>query len=100
MGVSAQSDDLVISNNLNCLLIMRNKNNDPYINCMRCGKCVQVCPAKISPVLIKNALNNKDQLEYLQPKKCIECGLCSYICPSKVDVREYVRKAKEIVGEK
>lgn len=100
MGVSVASDELIISNNLNCLLLIENTNNSSNISCMRCGKCVSVCPSKLSPVLIKNALNNKDQLEYLEPKRCVECGLCSYICPSKIDVREYVRKAKETIEVK
>ncbi len=99
MGVAMPNDNLVVSNNLNCLLIMKNLNNDPFINCMHCGDCVMVCPAKIAPVLIKNAVNDKDKLKYLQPGKCIECGLCSYICPSKIDVREYVREAKQKRGE-
>lgn len=100
MGVAILTDDLVVSNNLNCLLIMENQNEHPYIECMRCGKCVNICPAKLSPVLIKNNVNNVEHLKYLQPEKCIECGLCSYICPSKVDVREYVKKAKLKRGEK
>ena len=100
MGVAILTDDLVVSNNLNCLLIMENQNEHPYIECMRCGKCVNICPAKLSPVLIKNNVNNVEYLKYLQPEKCIECGLCSYICPSKVDVREYVKKAKLKRGEK
>ena len=32
--------------------------------------------------------------------KCIECGICSYVCPAKINVREYVRKAKENYNEK
>ena len=92
MGVAILTDDLVVSNNLNCLLIMENQNEHPYIECMRCGKCVNICPAKLSPVLIKNNVNNVEYLKYLQPEKCIECGLCSYICPSKVDVRNMLRK--------
>ena len=62
--------------------------------CLRCGKCVNVCPAKIEPVLIKDYLNNEDVLKNLNVDKCISCGLCSYICPSKIDVRNYVSEAK------
>ncbi len=94
MGVSIASDKAVVSKNLNCILIIENDKNHPLINCMRCGKCIEVCPVDLSPVLIKNAINNKEALKYLNPKKCIDCGLCSYICPSKIAVRNYVRKAK------
>ena len=33
-------------------------------------------------------------------RQCIECGLCSYICPSKIEVREFVKAAKEKVNNK
>jgi electron transport complex protein RnfC len=96
MGTTINSDDLVVSNNLNCILVMDDYETDPLINCMRCGRCVSVCPVKISPVLIKYSLNNPEKIKEYHPEKCIECGLCSYICPSKIEVREYVKKAKEL----
>ena len=44
--------------------------------------------------------DNRNNLNTLLPEKCIECGLCSYICPSKIEVREFVRIAKEKVKDK
>ena len=67
--------------------------------CLRCGKCIEVCPAKLSPVLIKDSLKNKKSLKSLNPEKCIECGLCSYICPAKIQVREFVKRVKKIIYE-
>ena len=60
---------------------------------------VNVCPANICPVLIKDSINNVEKLKTLDVSKCVSCGLCSYICPSKIQVREYVRKAKEKIKE-
>lgn len=94
MGESIAKDDLVISPNLNAVLVMENK-EDKTVECLRCGKCIEVCPANICPVLIKDNINNEAKLKKLDVDKCISCGLCSYICPSKILVREYVRKAKE-----
>lgn len=99
MGKSIPSDDLIVTPNLNCVIAFKNKDNDDAIECLRCGKCVSHCPAKLSPVLIKDSLNSKKELENLKVNKCIECGLCSYVCPSKIKVREYVKQAKEIVKE-
>ena len=67
--------------------------------CINCGKCVNVCPVRLSPVLIKTYINNKLILKKLNPTRCIECGLCSYICPSKIDLRTTVKKAKEVCGD-
>ncbi len=102
MGVEA--DDLVISANMNCVLALE---NNPTIStdCIECGKCVEVCPVKLSPVLIMKCKIKKEKdikkLIDLHPEKCIECGLCSYICPAKLFVREKVKEAKNIVrGDK
>lgn len=94
MGSSTISDDLVISPNLNCVLVVKNK-DEKALECLRCGKCIEVCPANICPVLIKDNLNHIEKLKSLDVNKCINCGLCSYICPSKILVREYVKEAKE-----
>ena len=53
-----------------------------------------VCPAGLIPVLIKDNLGNKENLNKLNVNKCISCGLCSYICPSNIDVRDKVNQAK------
>ena len=97
-------EDLVISPNLNCVLAL-NDNITLATPCIKCGKCVNVCPVKLSPVLIMKAKykNEKDikKFKSLRPEKCIGCGLCSYICPAKLFVRERVKEAKNIVrGDK
>lgn len=91
-------DDLVISANLNCVLAL-NKNVEQPSICLKCGKCVEACPAKLSPVLIMNG--KEKNLRKLHPEKCIGCGLCSYVCPAKLLVREKVKEAKNKVrGDK
>lgn len=97
MGECIPDDNLVISSDLNCILILPFEKKALTLECLRCGKCVQVCPAKLSPVLIKDNIHNIERLKELEINRCIECGLCSYICPSKILVREFVRKAKENV---
>ena len=57
-----------------------------------------MCPAKIYPALIMKNINNTKKIACLKPEECIECGLCSYICPSKIEVREFVKSAKERVN--
>ena len=95
MGNSLPTDDLVVSPNLNCVLVLPKNKEKASIECLRCGLCVKYCPAKLSPVLIKNDCNNPEKAKFYEVNRCIECGLCSYVCPSKIKVREFVRKAKE-----
>ena len=98
MGQAIPSDDLIITPNMNCVLILK-KSEEVELPCIRCGKCVAGCPALLSPVLIKDNINNIEELKKLHPEKCIECGACSYICPSGIKVREYVKLAKEKIKE-
>lgn len=94
MGITLPNDDLVASANLNCVLVLKGSGESIPTECLRCGKCVQVCPAKLSPVLIKDYLKNKERLQELQPERCVECGLCTYICPARINVRSFVKEAK------
>lgn len=95
MGNALPSDDVIVTADMNAVVFMKDKEDFVEQTCMRCGKCVNVCPAGIEPVLIKEACGDRENLLKLQVHKCIECGLCSYICPAKIKVREYVKKAKE-----
>lgn len=96
MGKSLPTDDLLVTKDLNCVIVMENKLSYPNV-CISCGKCASVCPVKLLPVLIMKNIKDDKKLKDLDPKRCIECGLCSYICPSKIEVREFVKEAKERV---
>lgn len=97
MGVGIPTEDIIINCNDNCILVLNNIKQEIETTCLRCGKCVEICPAKLSPVLIGESLEKIDKLKKLEPTRCVECGLCSYICPAKINVREKVRQAKQIL---
>ena len=99
MGECLLDDEVMITYNLNGLLLMKEISISEE-ECLRCGKCVEVCPIKLSPVLIKDNFHNLDKLKALNPEKCIECGLCSFVCPAQIKIRERVKEAKELVKEK
>lgn len=97
MGCAVESDELVASPTLNGVLVLEKNENEKATECLRCSKCVEACPVKLAPVLIKDSLKDPDNLKYLKPERCIECGLCSYICPAKIKLRDYVIIAKRKV---
>lgn len=99
MGTSVPSENLIVTSNLNCLLALEKYDEGVPTPCLRCGKCSNSCPALLSPVMIKDNINNKEMLKELNVSKCIGCGLCSYVCPAKINVRDYVTKAKELGGK-
>ncbi len=95
MGHTLPNDELVVSPNLNCVLVLKDWKKVEERPCIRCGKCVSVCPAKLCPVLIKDYQKNKRRLGELKPEKCVECGLCDYICPAGIPLREIIHSVKE-----
>ena len=99
MGHTMPDEDLVVSANLSCVLVLPKLDCEKETACIHCGKCVESCPAKLSPVLIMQAKNQPKKLCGLEPGRCIECGLCSYICPAKISVRESVIAAKQTLNQ-
>ncbi len=64
--------------------------------CIRCGKCVEVCPVGLQPLYIQErALKGFYELanEY-NMMDCIECGSCSFICPAKRPLVEAIKLGK------
>lgn len=64
--------------------------------CIKCGKCVEGCPAFLLPLTI-SAYSLKDKYEEAESYHalaCIECGSCSYICPAKRPLTESIAHAK------
>jgi len=65
-------------------------------NCIRCSKCVSVCPMGLEPYLLM-ALGERENFDRLESEKvtdCIECGSCSYTCPSSRPLLDYIRFGK------
>lgn len=98
MGEALSNDDVMVTKNLNSILVIPDT-NDEELPCLRCGKCSDICPVKLCPVLIKDNLTSPKVLKDLQAQRCISCGLCSYVCPSKIRIRESVITASKIVKE-
>ncbi len=99
MGQSIEDKNLAIIANINCILVKEKEKMEEVINCLRCGKCSDSCPAKISPVLIKDNVSNIKNLKQLNPNKCVGCGICSYVCPSRIKVREFIKQARRNLSE-
>lgn len=71
--------------------------------CIKCGKCVNICPAFIQPSLLDahSLRGNYDQAEKLRVLDCIECGSCSFVCPAKRPLLHSIRVAKrEVLARK
>lgn len=69
--------------------------------CIRCTRCVGVCPMGLEPYLLMTQ-SEKGLYERMEAEKvmdCIECGSCSYTCPSARPLLDYIRLGKAEVGK-
>ncbi len=67
--------------------------------CIRCGKCIAVCPMGLEPYLLMS-LSQKNIFERAEKERitdCMECGSCSYTCPAGRPLLDYIRLGKSTV---
>jgi len=64
--------------------------------CIRCGKCVSVCPASLMPHMLSNIVEYQlfDKLKEFNVTDCIECGCCSFECPADRNIVQFIRQGK------
>ena len=100
----AQSDLQVpvvkATNSILCLLKDRNGAAENPV-CLRCGKCVAVCPMRLQPLYMYRFTNagRIDEMKRLNIFDCMECGSCAFTCPGKLPLVETFRKGKAMVRE-
>ena len=103
MGI-AQSDLSVpvikATNSILCLLKDVNGAAENPV-CLRCGKCVSVCPMLLQPLYMYRFVNagRIDELQRLNILDCLECGSCAFTCPGKLPLVETFRTGKKMLRE-
>ncbi len=102
MGKALNSLDVPVVKGTSGILIMNKKESSraKVFNCIRCAKCVMVCPMGIEPAHLSNlSQNNEWELaEKDNIMDCIECGSCAYTCPSGRPLLDNIRLGKAEVG--
>ena len=88
------------TNSVLCLLKDRNGAAENPV-CLRCGKCVSVCPMKLQPLYLYRFTNAQQlsELNRLNLMDCMECGSCAFTCPGKLPLVETFRKGKKLLRE-
>ncbi len=74
----------------------------PESNCIRCNKCIEVCPCVLMPTQLNTASLTGDTEMFVDYNgmDCMECGSCSFICPANRHLVQSIRTAKAAVRAK
>ena len=69
--------------------------------CLRCGRCVDVCPMNLVPSLIAANVRYEDweMAEKYGVMDCIKCGSCAYVCPSHIKLIQWIDIGKLKISE-
>lgn len=104
MGNAVPSLDIAVIKGTSGILIYTDKEIkiEEEEKCVRCAKCVDVCPVYLLPTTIATYVENNlfDKCEELKASDCIECGCCSYECPSKINLVQLIKLAKNEILER
>ncbi len=105
MGFALFTTDIPTTKTCSSLLCFTKDQVAAYepINCMNCGRCVDVCPENLVPDRLAKFGSNglMEEFENWHGLECIECGSCTYVCPSRRHVAQSIKTMKkQVLAEK
>ncbi len=106
MGIAVADMETPTTKTTNAVTVLtkeqigRAKFNRRITPCIRCGRCLAVCPENLNPTKIAHAVKHErlDIAERYDMAACIECGCCSYICPANIELTGYIKTGKIFVA--
>ena len=104
MGLAQYSTEVPVIKGSGGILIipLEDAKAEPVLACIKCGKCLEVCPVSLEPLYISaySLKGDFEGSERYHALDCVECGACSYICPAKRPLTESIRLAKREILSK
>ncbi len=102
MGMSIPDADMSVVKTSNALLAFDRYDQRKTSACIRCGRCVRVCPMGLMPADIDRAykIKNIEELRKLKVMLCMNCGSCTYVCPANRKLAETNQLAKTLIPRK
>ena len=102
MGKALVNTEVPMTKGTSGVLILNRKEakRGEVQTCIRCAKCVNVCPMGLEPYLLSALSENTDfeRMENERIMDCIECGSCQFTCPANRPLLDYCRLGKGKVG--
>ncbi len=103
MGKALTSTDVPVTKGTSGIIVFQSKESQRKTDsaCIRCAKCVSVCPMGLEPYLL-NRLSQRmmfENMEHEHVLDCMECGSCSFECPANLPLLDYIRLGKAEVNK-
>ncbi len=99
MGAGLPEFDMPVTKTHNAILAFTKDKPAVTTACIRCARCLDVCPLNLMPTAMEQAYRKRDRvrLEELHTSLCMLCGCCSYVCPANRPLVESHRLAKDFL---
>lgn len=91
-------DDEIVENDRSLLFLsVAEQKKGREKPCIRCSKCLRICPKGLNPIKLIDLWKIDNQEEFIKfgGENCIECGLCTYICPANIELSHKICTAKK-----
>ena len=98
MGAPIQDTNVPIIKGSNGIIAIAADHTEEK-ECIKCGRCVDVCPMELQPLEIYKLgqLGDAEGLLKLNVMDCFSCKCCEYICSSKIPLVSKINAAKGLV---
>ncbi len=94
--ISSETGSIIVYPQENGLSHTKNFHLKAFLDCVRCGKCVENCPSGLYPSEIANnvQIGHYKRAEVLGLSECIGCSVCAYLCPSNRPIPDIISRAQ------
>ena len=96
MGFPQTTLDTPIMKGSNGIIAIDNDETET-VECIKCGRCVDVCPMSLEPLYFAKLVNDPQALKDRNIMDCMECRCCEYICSSKIPLVSMIKMGKNAV---